>query len=88
MNLFKSLFAASCVLVCCLGNDYPAKSANSCTGEVNLMLAKATNQMHMTEFGWNSFRMIDVAVLEEMGCSSDIVTDYARRAAEYRMQYR
>ena len=86
MSLFKSLFTATCVAVCCIGNEYPAKAARSCSAEVNLMLTKATNQMHMTDFGYSSFRLIDVAVLEEMGCSAEIVTDYARRAAEYRLR--
>jgi len=26
MNIAKSLFAAACVLTCCIGNDYPAQA--------------------------------------------------------------
>ena len=31
--MLKSLFAAACVTLCCMGNDYPAKAAPVRTGE-------------------------------------------------------
>ena len=32
--MLKSLFAAACVTLCCMGNDYPAKAAPARTGEL------------------------------------------------------
>ena len=32
--MLKSLFAAACVTLCCMGNDYPAKATPARTGEL------------------------------------------------------
>jgi hypothetical protein len=37
--MFKQLFAAACVLTCCIGNDYPAKATPARTDDVTPYVA-------------------------------------------------
>ena len=85
MNLFKSLFAASCVLACCIGNDYPAK-ADSCTAMSIQMLQKARTQVGSSNRLWKALRALDRHVLTQQGCDP-IGTGYNLRASEMRLDY-
>ena len=86
MNLFKSLFAASCVLACCLGNDYPAKATDRCTTLANQFLSKARTQVGSSNRLWSVYRGIDRLALQENGCDP-IGTGYNLRAAEIRLDH-
>ena len=86
MNLFKSLFAASCVLACCLGNDYPAQAGGRCTALANDLLGKARGQVGMSNRVWQTLRGVDRHILVDRGCDP-IGTGYNLRAAEMRLDY-
>ena len=84
MNHFKFLFAASCVLACCLGNDYPVQATDRCTALANQLLNKARTEVGASNRLWSVYRGIDRLALQENGCDP-IDTGYNLRAAEMRL---